>query len=369
MEHVNKNMKKIIYTSLLLVIFLVVSTFSILIYKNSLQSKLDREIIIKNAFGAAILGNNPKPMQDLFLEKVRSGLKDEDANSFAYWVWHRYYDNGGNMYEIYNFVQKNPELSFLNEAEILEPIAFKEIKDKKSRFGSVNSFKAFLAYVTILDNYGYTNAPIVTTLAAKNITFAREEKEKKDYDKLIYENYVKKADTYAQRSEALINSIIDSNFTLLKNKQDMVVSVNQYIDTLTEYKILGMERKTKYSIDEIFSKIIVYSKNNVNILFFYTGYNRAVSLLRLEDKDNSKYEQALFDIAKYDYVNSPFKAPGNMLYKIVNSKEDTKYDVGYNYKVVVGLSEMYPEFRSWLIKSGWTEADFLKLENVKPVVK
>ena len=105
-------------------------------------------------------GVDPKPLQNLFAEKVKKGVNDSDTKSAVYWITHRYFDNGGDIYEIYDFVESHPEVVFLKEAEKVYPTIFADIKERKVGNYTRDSLLALMAYYEVIDRYGYADIAV-----------------------------------------------------------------------------------------------------------------------------------------------------------------------------------------------------------------
>ena len=103
------------------------------------------------AYFDSLLSNNPKELQNFFLNDIRNGVNDKYTKSDIYFITHRFFDNGGNIYEIYDYVEANPELTFLKEAENIYPGIFKLIKERKLEpYATDSGYYAYLAYVEVI---------------------------------------------------------------------------------------------------------------------------------------------------------------------------------------------------------------------------
>ena len=114
----------------------------------------------------SLLGGDPKKLQNLFLEDIKNGKNDKFTKSAAYFITHRFFDNGGNIYEIYDYINAHPELAFLKEAEKIYPNIFDQIHKRTLPSIYVDrSYYAYLAYVEILNKHGYSDIAALGTAA------------------------------------------------------------------------------------------------------------------------------------------------------------------------------------------------------------
>ena len=350
---------------------------------NNLSTSQKREQGYTLAYRESLLENNPKPLQDYFLSDIKNGINDKYTKSDAYFILHRYFDNGGNIYEIIDYVNTHPELDFLKkEAVVIYPNVFKRIKNKELPVIDSNSSQyALLAAFEVLEKKGYANVAMIATAANM-------------YVKLAYFSYLisskhptgiplhlardigrdtNKAISFQKKSDDSIARILDDQLTVEDlEPRDILVGLNQYGSTLRYLQALGVTVSSKKSADEIFAYTSQYSKKVVPEYFLFTSFLDATTLDLDSNVDNSKKLTILltpiftFDTKKIKSYDR------TVIGKILKAKEqkpdffpgtnieDEYYDT-YSRRSIVSLAKKVPEFKKWLKDNGWKDPDFIFL--------
>ena len=100
-ESLHESNKKVLKISALVLLVIIFAIIFFYIRSHKGMPLGAKTYDYRSALQSSVGGEDPKPLQDFFIEKVKSGTKDNEAKSAIYWIVHRYFDNGGNIYEIY----------------------------------------------------------------------------------------------------------------------------------------------------------------------------------------------------------------------------------------------------------------------------
>lgn len=344
----------------------VVLVFGILGYfyvsrNNSSESKINQFYVESS------LRDNPKPLQDYFLSNIKVNKNDKNTKMAAYWIGHRFNDNGGDVKEIYDYIHSNPALSFLNEAEQIYPNNFAELKEGKILKDSYAASYINLAYMEVLEKYGYADVAMLGTLANKYAEFAYYNKNSLKtatssanidiFNKLYLKN-TEKSLLYFRKASPLVKEMVDNKdeVSVDIDTRDILVGVNQYMLASAYYKNLGINADSVYDIDTLYMFADTFSAKNVPTLYHFTHYLYLVSL-GLTGEIKLKTEKSL------DVVAYPITVLGNDKYvtkMLLHSKWENSFYGKENLRTIGSYSGV---FRNWLIKnsdSNWKESDFNK---------
>jgi hypothetical protein len=364
-------MKRYIKYVLVAIFLLVVSSVLVLYYKNltnTNQKTRSALILDKKNFKDYIdlnpLRNEVTPLQNYLLSDIKAGKNDDFTKSAAYWMSHRYFDNGGDIYEIYDYVKANPELAFLNEAELLVPDDFAALKKGRVENYGGPSFRAYIAYLEVLEKYGYLGLPGLSTLASKEIStvfnankaqayFASSSLPLEKYKEKLKSN-INKSLYYAEKAKIDLDKVMKGDTSGFVSVNDAVVGLTQYASALQMYKALKIDFKSDYTTDQVFDMSAKLAKPTV--LSYFTSYSRLYSYILTKEINAENVKVPLSVI--YD---SPFQEeyrPGTFLYRIINSKSGTTGKGIYSYETTRELAKYSPEFKDWLKKHGWVDQDF-----------
>ena len=336
-------------------------------------NKVSDESFRKN-LQMSVGGEDPKPLQEFFVEKVKRGVNDDATKSAIYWIAHRFFDNGGNIYEIYDFVNTHPEVAFLKEAEKVYPPIFAEIRSKKVTNYSGNAILALLAYYEVIDRHGYASLAVWGMAANKYSEFAYVSKQEylrdpnKKYPKGEMSPRVKSA-LMLEKSMYFANKVnqylfqvvgtkreIGSLLTIKMIPDDLLVGLNQYGSSLQNLKSLGMVFDTPFSAAELYEFNNSLAEKTVPRLFFFTNYLYASSLVY---GGSATVENVRVPLSRaLSYVNSTPKSQWRgSVSRVIGSKTAHETSM-YNYDVAKKLATLNQDFKAWLMKNGWTQQDF-----------
>ena len=338
----------------------------------SRQRSLEDVEKAQNAY-QEILSGDPRIAQEMFAQDVANGINDTLTKSNAYLVMERYAFRG-DIYEIYDYVSVTPSLAFLREAEALHPDIFRKIQDRTLPVPSTHALYAFLSYLEILEKYGYANVAVRATVAhmyAKNAYILTLEPERFDPSIDKQQNILfklDKASLYRKLALEDVNRILDGGLppdTLLS--RDIVDGLSQYAAALGYLQYLGVDVSDSRSIREIFDFCIRYAKERVpeeeiNISYMYASIllldpQSTTEDVRMALKPVLDSELVLLAKINKDMRYLQEARNENMRYFSNGGKQKKSYGL-FEKSNASALARKVPEFRSWLVRGGWTEADF-----------
>jgi len=366
---------------LILIASVVVCIGCFLLYRYYTVTILEKNRIIErgkkyeDAYRASLLRNSPEALQNAFLDDVRAGTNDQFTKSAAYFITHRFFDNGGNIYEVYDYVNSHPELGFLKEAEPIYPNIFRRIRERKVKTtGEDESILAYAAYVEVLKNHGYADMAALTTVAnqyARIVYFRRTiapriaDKEYAQYYTRATDIFLRKASEFANTAQVDVVKILNGEL----NAQDMpardiLVGLNQYASAIRFFEILDFQYSSAKSSREIFSFSMEYSRKYVPELMHFTSLINATTLALLPSGGQQEIKESLYPILNLDTKKIKL-LDTSIIHKVIDArfepKPTTVYDIRlgtYSKRNIVRISEKSPEFRNWLVSNGWEEGDF-----------
>ena len=367
---------------LLLVIFVVVSAgcfFLFRYYTATIAEKnriMERGKKYEDAYRASLLKNSPEALQNAFVEDLRAGINDQFTKSAADFVTHRFFDNGGNIYEVYDYVNSHPELSFLKEAEPIYPNTFRRIGERKVKTtGEDESILAYAAYVEVLRNHGYADMAALTTVAnqyARIVYFRRTiapriaDRDYAQYYTRATDTFLRKASEFADAAQADVVKVLDGDLdTQTMPARDILVGLNQYASAIRFFETLGFQYSSVKSSREVFSFSMEYSRKYVPELMHFTSLINATTLALLPSSGQQEVKEALYPILNLDTKKIKL-LDTSIIHKVIDARFEprpaTVYDIRlgtYSKRNIVRISEKSPEFRGWLVSNGWKEDDFI----------
>ena len=374
--------------SVLFLVFLVYELVSFYQKKLFLRDRLDESsysVKDRDAVLESYLGDNPKFIQDSFLADITNGVNDKFTKTDAYFIAHRYFDNGGNVYEIYDYVNSHKNLAFLKEADQIYPGIFERIKTKSLEpTYSAESMYAVLAYMEVLDRYGYADMATLSTAAnqyAKMAYFTKKKSErtsnvdgspivKSSFNKAFFfaikarDNIVKISDeTGIDFNDMEKFSASPSSFQSVVLKditgRSLLVGLNQYAATLRYLEVAGGDISSldkPLKARDIFALTRVMSKEFYVSLEFFTALLDASTLSLVSPESTDAIRTALQPIIDFDSTKI---VPKGIILKIFDAKNDKSMGLDVYGKInIVTLGNIVPEFKEWLIFNGWEETDF-----------
>lgn len=350
---------------ILLFIFIRINTS----HKEDVIPEESQTITYSSALQKNMDGSDPKALQDFLVTQIKNNVNDDKTKSAIYWITHRYFDNGGNINEIYDFIESHPEVAFLKEAERLYPDIFADIKTHTETHYSRNSLIALLSYYEVIDANGYANLAIWGLAANKyaeqaflnspNITDSSERAiERAEYrDRML-----KSAQYFVNASEAYIinNTMRTGNLDDLISSDiqinDLLVGLNQYASALAYLIGMGHTEPSAFSIKEIFEFSSQLAQDKVPSLYFFTNYLYATALVQT---GNVTFEDVSVPLGRViDYANdNPQLINTGSLGRLVNAKNGSEVSV-FSHDNAIKLANLDPNFKSWLQQNGWQDKDF-----------
>ncbi len=374
--------KKIVLALVLvLAILLVTGSFR---YFSALRQESQRQNIVEDraratedAFNASHLRSSPTALQDLFLDDIRNGVNDKVTKSAIYFITHRFFDNGGNIYEIYDFIEAHPELAFMKEAEAIYPSEFEQLKKGSLPKTAVDrSIYIYCAYIEVLYKHGYADVAATATVAnqyAKTAYYTTEiakemPKMEGDYRSRYAKRNMKKAGQFMRISAPQVADIMDGKLTEKDiMPRDILVGLNQYAAALRYLEALDIDvSNSPKSAKEIFEYTMEYAYRNVPALHHFTSLLNASTLAIIEGADPRDIRTALYPILDFDMKGDRVLST-SILHEVIRSRLEPKLpperigetNMGvYSKRNTIRLAEKVPEFKSWLMDNGWVEADF-----------
>lgn len=280
---------------------------------------------IEDVIKLSTTGAEQKPLQDFFVEQVKSGKNDADTQAALMWVTHRFFDNGGNIYEIYDFVNSHPEIAFLKEAEKIHPEAFLLIKDKKVKPYDISSMVALLAYFEIADKYHYANLGMLGLAANKyaelafisfnaaNATNVHSEEVK--FSKFYFEfknkslMFSMKANSYINERTKLTGKINDLENAGIRD-DTLLIGLNQFASAQYFYKGMDMPFLSTIPPEEIFAFNVDFARRKFVRLYLFTNYLWAVSLVNGKSANMLTVMVPLNNVIEYARANKNIRPEG-----------------------------------------------------------
>ena len=369
--------KKIIALGLVFFVFLALG----FLIKNNKEvkapvKKQDPTSIADVEYSKALLlsvgGADIVPLQDYVAKRIKEGINDNLTKSAIYWVTHRYFDNGGNINEIYDFVKVHPEVSFMKDAEKVYPDIFAKIEAKKVENYSMDSILALLAYYNAIDAHGYANIAIwglaankyseLAYRATKNADFGKGTLSKNDktrfrgqmIEKAMY--YMKMSDQYVTRTSLATQSLESLKSQGLRD-EDLLVGLNQYASAIQHLKGVGIITQHPFSPSQLYEFNVKFALEKVPRLYFFTNYLYATSLIVAGEVSQVSVKIPLDKVVEYGEANKDDLKPKGSVMRVINSKtagEASIFSVSNTRK----LASVHEGFKKWLIKNGWAQTDF-----------
>lgn len=321
----------------------------------------------------SLFKNNPDAVRDSFVAAVKRRGIDEWTQLDAYFFTHRYIDNGGNIYELYDFIDKNTELAFMKEAESIYPEVFTNIRDRRVPFTySDQGIYAYLAYLEVLEKHGYANAAMLSTAANQYAKLAyykkgiREEKSVgklptyPDYTKAEIASDLKRGQFFYPKAEEATRVIMSAPERMDPAVLDAVYAGEQLGSAWRYFSGYGSAVDSEVSATEAFAFATRSASRGVPELYLYVSLSNASTALLVESTTPIELRNAIYPFL--DIRDGRIKQSG-IVEKVIRARIDP---VGarfrdldlYSRKNIAELGRRVPEFKSWLISNGWKEQDF-----------
>jgi hypothetical protein len=289
--------------------------------------------------GDSLLRDEPEDLQNYFSEKVANNVKDNFSKAAIYFITHRYFDNGGNIYEIVDYIEKDANLAFLTGASDIYPDIFKKIEQRQT-LTKDERLLAYLAYIEMLQKSGYADAAAYGTAAAKYIEL---------YDIKVASlkkgaqvpaevgAFKEKALTFAAAAQPLVESFRDAMGEAGEDisKDDMLVGLSQYAVTLAFFKKHNIAFDSKYQYTDIFFFALQYATRHDLVLKPFTALNYDYALIMAGDDTKESIEAVgLGKILSDVYKKTEYKKNG-LIDRMINGNAK-----GYNATGIYGKETM-----------------------------
>lgn len=369
--------KKIIISVSVMALLILLALVYVKINSKSLNVAVDKPVPIYVSITSSLLGNNSAAIKSIFLEGVKKGDKSADVKAAAYFVQHRYFDNGGDIYEIYDYVKAHPELSFLNEAEKIEPEIFKAISDRTfaPKKGFESGMRANLAYIEVLAKYDYVDMAGLNTIANKSLEIAYNTRSGAIYSKdkeADIKSLTEKAKYFLDKSTPEVAGVMSGKLTSKDIAiPDIVVGLNQYASALRLMKAMKIDYKSEVTAEQVFTFNTEYVRKYYAPLVFFTDLSNAGSLVL---QNGSSTNVAEFDNILKDFYAADFEKRPNMksgtLFRGISKlgKKDNGLYCLYCKNSIMSMSSISPKFKDFLItKLDFVEADFKAPEKINAI--
>lgn len=368
-KKINKKNKGKVLSSFVLILTIVIILLTLSAYRFLTQdvSLKKEDILISNP-------NSFSETVEAVVLDISEGRNTQQTKSGLYIFLTRYFNNGGDIYEVYDYIETTPELSFLKEAENLNSEVFKKIHNKKlPHTYSDEGMYAYLAYLEVLETHGYGDVAVSSTLVHQYIKMAYYKKMiRNDKDKgqsLNYPPYTEKEITSDIKKSLQFLSTANSDMGIFFNdpkvletlyNYDFLIGLIQYGSALRYLESLNVGFASSYSSREIFSFAIKYSYETAPDMYLFTSLSNASTLLLLSSYSGIELRNAVYPF--FD-IRIPINKKDGLVGKILNSKFeriDSRFmdlDI-YSFKNISSIANKVPEFKTWLILNGWLEGDF-----------
>lgn len=355
----------------LIILFLLSLPVIIYFSKDYIRSLLAPRYTVSEVITMSVMTENQKPMQDFLIQKIREGKNDDATKSALFWITHRFFDNGGNIYEIYDFINAHEEVAFLREAKMIYPEAFASIDAKKVKAYDMYSLIALLGYFEIANKYNYANFAMLGLASNKYAEIASVYKKasEQNTDKNVQENARKAFEQFLSRSRTF--SIITDEYLMkkvtrvedlknLKNKDlsddDLLIGLNQFASAQYFYTGMGKSVISTFQPEQIFKFNVAFSRTYVPRLYFFTNYLWAVSNVNAGTANMFTLVTPLNNVIEYAKVNN-LALPPRSIERVKYANKNGESGM-FSHATVKSLAAAFVPFKNWLIETGWTEKDF-----------
>src|ERR1035437_1594616 len=244
----------------------------------------------------------------IFIADVTSGSHTLEATAHAYTFISQYVTNGGNIYEVYDFIESHPELSFLKKAQTIYPTVFNNVQQRQLPYTySDNGLYAYLAYLEILEQQGYGGITVTGELAYQYSKFAYYMElilaDKRKGQSLNYPNYTKaeidkvtaKATVFAQKADSEAVGIL-TNTTDYRDIASVPAfkGLVQYASAIRFLQTLDVTFSPNDSAKDIFTFATTYArKGGLSDMYLPVYLSNATSLLILSNPNKNDLRNAL----------------------------------------------------------------------------
>jgi len=352
-----KEKKIVIFFVIALILLLCTSYFMMFGKEQGKPPSQTRKEYFKQIYTDSLINNKPQELQNFFVGEIKNGNNDDLVKSAAYFITHRYFDSKGNIYELYDYSHSDPALAFLTKAEEIYPEIFKEIIDKKlpaeySESGNL----AYLAYLEVLANNGYSDLAVFGTAAnqyAKLAYISREQTGKRTREAA---KNISKSLFFAKKADPLVLEIISSGMNNGTYPSSLVVGLNQYAHALRYYSALSVPFPSSVTAEKVFSFTIEYTARFVPEFVSFTHILNLSSLTMI-GSPSDVLDKAAVSITAIN-PNGKNIREYSVIDRITKARLGAEDEGIYSKKNIVKIAIKSPEFKRWLISAGWADSDF-----------
>lgn len=320
-----------------------------------------KDIVYKGAYINSIKNNNPEELQNFLVESLSEGVNDKYTKSAAYFITHRYFDNKGDIYEIYAYSKSDPVLSFLGQAEDIYPIIFEKIRNNQlPKTFSEEGMYAFLAYLEALHNNGFGDVAMLGTAAGQYAKMAYISKNwpanKGETTEEARKN-LEKSKLFIREANQQVADILDGKEVVNEtHASDIVVGLNQYAYALRYLEYFGEQATSTKTAKEIFAFSKEFTKRNAPELAQFSHLADASSHMMVGGSVQ-EIAQSLSFIMQTD-IATVKPRDYSVLDRIIHAREGREEVGMYSDLNITALGKMVPEFKEWLKRGGWVDSDF-----------
>ncbi len=367
LSRLKKNKQKVVIFFCALSLLLLATSF--FLYKNYRNSQY------QSILNATFLYNDSTFFKQQLLSDINFYRNDGYTKTYAFLLIEQYINNGGDIYEVSNFIQRNEELSFLNKAQDLCPEQFARLfKNDIYHSGySDGAFCVYLAYLETLNTSKYGSFISNSVLAYQ---YAKDAY----FKKFIRASQQQGVFTeYPEYSEDAINNALSKSKSAIRSDSENVATFLQtqttprgmttysYVKGLIAYATalrylegMGVSTEAAPSSESIFKYVVEFSKEQLPSLYYTAVLSDVTSLLLLLNVSQAQLEKSLSPIVGFDVATEP---RNSLIQKVLFSRYEMDSSPASDLlitskKNVLELSRRSLNFKTWLIKNGWDVKDF-----------
>ncbi|MBI2409723.1 hypothetical protein HYV30_01635 [Candidatus Kaiserbacteria bacterium] len=307
------------------------------------------------------------------MQNVRENIKTADTKADLYFILKRYVYNGGNIYEIYDYIESHPELAFLKEAESVYPYIFELIRSRRvSHAYSDNGMYAYLAYLEAAERSGYADIATIGTAASQYAKMAYYKtyirREQREGRLLTYPRYTEKAveadvlasqNFLAKAGQSVSRLVRDGIINTAENNPLSIINGTEaYGSALRYLSALGISISPVVSAREAYAFSAAYAYRTIPQLYLSVSLSNASTLLISRPTSASELRNAI-----YPFLTAGKPEQTGIVGIVIRARlQNTTarfrdFDVA-SKRNIVAIANIVPEFKNWLLINGWLENDF-----------
>ena len=368
----NKAIKRYIIISSCIVFLLAVATLLYYVYFFAPEARIKK---YNTSIEQAMVTGGGNQMRDLLLDDLRHHRNDMYTKYAAYSFIRTYFNNGGDPYEVYEYVHAHSELAFLTEAETINATYFESMRNKKVPHSySDPGMYIYLAYLEGLEKNGYGDVATLGSLAGQYAKSAYYKqmvmKEKKKGLLPTYPDYTEEQVKYDTAKALYFYSKVNDSVRTLSRvdisgemnnviSYDMLDGLTQYAAGLRYLQAFGVAVPDAVDPVTVFGFVTSYSRKHIQTKFYSTVLLDAATFV-LTSSDEGTLREKLSSFV----FNKKLESPSGIFRRIF----DSRYEVSlskfadlnpYSKENILEFAKRDKDFKNWLILNGWTEKDFV----------